>query len=230
MNNITVDGSSFNNSFGLGNTARATAPASRRSRRGDRADPGQRRALRRAPGQLRRRRHQHRHAQRHQPVHAARSITSSATRTRSAPRPRIRSSTPAPSRSATPAAGPAARSSRTSCSSSATTRTKRDKRPCTTFRANQGGEPVGRHGDARAGVGPRSRSALPEQQLRLRHRAVPGRTTETPAKRFLVEATTTSTTRTSQLPLQPARLDHRRLLSNSTSLGFGSRTHQPRSR
>ena len=47
----------------------ATAPASRRSPRGDRAGAGQRRAVRRAPGQFHRRRHQYRHPQRQQQVH-----------------------------------------------------------------------------------------------------------------------------------------------------------------
>ena len=91
--------------------------------RGDRADPGERRALRRAAGQLHRRRRQHRHAQRQQPRQRRRSITASAIRTGSAPKPRARSSTPARSRSGTPAAGRRGRSSRTSGSRSATTRT-----------------------------------------------------------------------------------------------------------
>ena len=69
MNNITVDGSYFNNSFGLGNTPGDRTGVAPISPAGRRADPGQRGALRRAPGQLRRRRHQHRDAQRDQPVH-----------------------------------------------------------------------------------------------------------------------------------------------------------------
>ena len=71
MNNITVDGSYFNNSFGLRRPARR--PHGRRAdlARGDRAGPGERRAVRRAAGQLRRRRRQHRHPQRHELDHAA---------------------------------------------------------------------------------------------------------------------------------------------------------------
>ena len=92
--------------------------------RSDRADSGQRGALRRAAGQLHRRRREHRHAQRHATGSAARSITASAIRTGSAPKPLARWSIPARSRSATPAAGRPARSSRTSGSRSATTRTR----------------------------------------------------------------------------------------------------------
>ena len=65
MNNITVDGSYFNNSFGLGGQPgdrTNVAPISMDAI--EQVD--QRRALRRALGQLRRRRRQHRDAQRHQ--------------------------------------------------------------------------------------------------------------------------------------------------------------------
>ena len=68
LNNITVDGSYFNNSFGLGDSPGDRTGVAPISLARHRAGAGEHRALRRAPGQLRRRRRQHRHAQRHQPV------------------------------------------------------------------------------------------------------------------------------------------------------------------
>ena len=92
--------------------------------RGDRAGAGQRRAVRRAPGQLHRRRHQHRHPQRHQQVHRLGlpplRATSRTSATKRLDCPSIRAS----SRPTRPACGRAARSSRTSCSRSAPTKSR----------------------------------------------------------------------------------------------------------
>ena len=141
--------------------------------RGDRAGAGQRRAVRRAPGQLRRRRRQHRHAQRHQPAHAASFYH------------RFRNEDFVGTEAAGPDGQPghvqlpqhrrlgaAARSSRTGCSRSATTRTRRTRGRCTTFRANTGGEPVGGQRHARARVGPDHAQQLPRAELQVRHRPV----------------------------------------------------------
>ena len=68
MNNITVDGSYFNNSFGLGGQPgdrTGVAPISLEAIEQVQVNVA---PLRRAPGQLRRRRRQHGHAQRHQPA------------------------------------------------------------------------------------------------------------------------------------------------------------------
>jgi hypothetical protein len=82
LNNITVDGSYFNNSFGLaGTTGRSHRRRADLARR-DRAGAGQRRAVRRAPGQLRRRGVNTVTRSGGQPVPRARSTTSSATRPR----------------------------------------------------------------------------------------------------------------------------------------------------
>ena len=150
LNNITVDGSYFNNSFGLAGAA--GRPHRRRAdfARSDRADSGQRRAVRRAAGQLRRRRRQHRHPQRHQPADRRRSITGSATRTSSGPTRRGWRSTPARSISANTggwAGGPILRNKLFAFGNY---EDEDDTRPLTNFRANAGGEPVARQHDARA--------------------------------------------------------------------------------
>ena len=69
MNNITVDGSSFNNSFGLGGQPgdrTGVAPISLEAIEQLQVNVA---PVRRAPGQLHRRRREHGHPQRHQPDH-----------------------------------------------------------------------------------------------------------------------------------------------------------------
>ena len=69
LNNITVDGSYFNNSFGLGSQPGErtnVAPISLESLEQVQVSIA---PYRRAPGQFHRRRDQQRHAQRHEPVH-----------------------------------------------------------------------------------------------------------------------------------------------------------------
>ena len=180
--------------------------------RGDRAGAGQRRAVRRAPGQLHRRRRQHRHPKRHQPAHAARSTTASRNEAyvgTEAARPDRQSRHL--QRSATPACGPAARSSRTSCSSFGNYENEEDTRPLTTFSA-----------ESRAA----SRSAATSRASSRRISTRSARScstnfnydtgpfddipTKTPGQaRACSRATTTSTRQQGQLPLQPARLEHR---------------------
>ena len=84
-------------------------------------------------------------------------------------------------------AGPAGRSSRTSCSCSATTRTRKTSGRCTTFRANTGGEPVGGSVTRVLASDLTALSAFLQQNFQLRHRAASRTsTTDTPAKRYLL--------------------------------------------
>ena len=94
--------------------------------------------------------------------------------------------------------------------------------PGTTFRANTGGETGGRQRHARARLRPRRSQHLPERRTSSTTPA-PTRTTASrrPPRATWPSSTTTSTTGTSERPLQPARLDHRRaaleLLARSAS-------------
>ena len=88
LNNITVDGSYFNNSFGLSGAPgdrTGVAPISLEAIEQIQVNVA---PVRRPPGQLHRRRRQHRHAQRNQPADRGPSITASAMRTSSARRRR----------------------------------------------------------------------------------------------------------------------------------------------
>ena len=106
----------------------ATARASRRSRStAIEQVQVQRRAVRRAAGQLRRRRREHRHAQRRRTSSTASFYHRSRNESASARTRRAGRSTPARSTHAHRRLGSAVRSSRTSCSSSATTRTRKTR-------------------------------------------------------------------------------------------------------
>ena len=152
--------------------------------RSDRADPGERRALRRAAGQLRRRRREHRHAQRHQPAHAARSTTGSATRSGRHRSRRPGRSIPARSTFRTPAAGRGGPIVKNKLFVVRQLRGREDKRP-DHVPCQPGGEPVGGNITRVLASDLDGAQRLPEVQLRLRHRAVRGLPDETPAKRFL---------------------------------------------
>ena len=179
LNNITVDGSYFNNSFGLAGQPGDRTGVAPISMAADRGDPGERRALRRAPGQLRRRRRQHRHAQRRQRLPRLGLLLVPRRRAWSAPRPRALPFNPGTfdfdkwggwlSR---------APSSRTSCSSSCSFEDEEldaagDDVPRQRRRPDRR-----RQHDARARLRPERPEQLPEQQLPVRHRPL-SRTTTT---------------------------------------------------
>ena len=83
-----------------------------------------------------------------------------------------RRSTRARSTPSRPASGPARRSSRTGCSCSATSKTRRTRGRSTTFRANNGGETVGGNVTRVLASDATNLSAFLKTQLQLRHRLV----------------------------------------------------------
>ena len=126
--------------FVLQQLLRSRQPARRaHQRRADlarihRAGAGERRAVRRAPGQLHRRRHQQRHAQRHQPVQRARSITGCATKDFVGTEARGQTVNPGTfTFRDTGVWGSGPDRPATGCSRSATTRTKKTSGRCTRF-------------------------------------------------------------------------------------------------
>ena len=220
MNNMTVDGSYFNNSFGLGGTARR--PHRRRAdlARGDRAGAGQRRAVRRAPGQLHRRRREHRHAQRHQPASPAsfyhRCAQPGLGRHRGRP---ARPSTRARSRTATPAAWAGGPIIKNKLFAFGNYEKQEDTRPLTTFTSNPGGEPVGGQHDPRARVGS-DRAQLVSVSTNFKYDTGPfDNIDEADAgqARSCSRATTTSTTR-NKVSFRYNQLD------SSTDVGLSSST------
>ena len=145
-------------------------------------------ALRRAPGQLRRRRREHRHPQRHQPVPRLGLLPVPQRRAWSAPRPRARlqpGHLRLHERSAAWLGGPIIKNKLFffgSFEDDAITQ------PGTTFTANPGGAAGGRQHDARARVRPRRPELLPEDELQVRDRRLRGLRFRDAAKRFLGEA------------------------------------------
>ena len=107
-----------------------------------RGDPGQRRALRRPPGQLRGRRRQHDHPQRRQPVPRLGLLLVPRQRASSAPRRRASPTTPAPSTPAATAAGPPGPIIKDKLFFFGSIEDDKLTSPGTTFRANTGGETV----------------------------------------------------------------------------------------
>ena len=190
----------------------------------DRGSPGQRRAVRRAPGQLRRRRRQHRDAQRQRTASAARPTTSSATRAWSAPRPEASPSTRARSTSTSWGgwvSGPVDQEQAVLLPQLR----GRERRPSpgTTFRANAGGETAAA---ARRACSRRTSTRLSsflQHELRATRRArYQDYDHETPARRYLAKLDYNLNDR-NKLSLRYIHLDSTTdvLLSTSSSLGFG---------
>ena len=196
MNNITVDGSSFNNSFGLGGQPgdrTGVAPISLEAIEQIQVNVA---PVRRAPGQLHRRRREHGHPQRHQPDRAASFYH------------RFRDQDWVGTEAAGQAVNPGTFTFRNTGGWASGPIIKNrwfafgnyedeiDTRPLTTFRANQGGEPVGGYGHARAGVGPDRAQQLPQARTST---TTPARSTTSTSRRrpsgSCCAATTTSTTR-----------------------------------
>ena len=143
LNNITVDGSYFNNSFGLGDQPGERTNVAPISLEVDRAGAGEHRAVRRAAGQLHRRRGQQRHAQRHEPAQRVGLSPDAQRRASSAPRPTGRRSIPGTFTfrdTGVWGSGPIVRNKLFVFGNY---ENEEDKRPLNTFRANAGGEPVG---------------------------------------------------------------------------------------
>ena len=140
--------------------------------RGDRAGAGERRALRRPSGQLRRRRRQHRDAQRHQPVHRVGLLPATATTRTSAPRRPARPSIPGPSTTKTTGGwvgGPIIKNKLFSFGASR----NRMTRPAHALQRQPRRRARGRQRDARAGLRSVARSAaFLTAELQLRHRPV----------------------------------------------------------
>ena len=163
---------------GLQQLVRPRRPARRPHRRradlarSDRAGAGQHRALRRAPGQLRRRQRRHRHPQRHQLAARARSTTASATRTSSAPKRAAWSSTPARSTPSNTGGWAGAPIVKNRLFVFGNFENETDARPLSSFRANNGGEPVGGNVTRVLASDMANLSSVPEDQLQLRHRLV----------------------------------------------------------
>ena len=107
-------------------------------------------------------------------------------------------------------AGPAGRSSRTSCSSSATSRTRRTRGRCTTFRANNGGEPVGGNVTRVLASDLTSLSAFLKSSFNYDTGSFDPATDNTPQKRGILRSRLQPEhQQQDQLQLHPARLELR---------------------
>ena len=168
--------------------------------RSDRAGAGQRRAVRRAPGQLHRRRRQHRHPQRHQPASPRRSTTAPATRLSIGERERVPGSSVNAAAALQPelhdktgvwAGGPIVKNK---LFAFGTYEKQEDTRPLTTFTSNPGGAPVGGNTTRVHRVGSRRAQRVPVARIST---TTPARSTTSrrrrPPSRGCSRATTTST-------------------------------------
>ena len=211
LNNITVDGSYFNNSFGLQRRARRAHRRRADLARSHRAGAGQRRAVRRPPGQLRRRRRQHRDPERHQSLDrlGLSPIPQRGLRWHRSQRSSVQSREFNFRNTGVWAGGPIVKNRLFAFGNY---EDEEDSRPLTTFRANMRRRDRRRQHDPRPRLGPQStRARSCRSGFELRDRPFEGYDDLTPAKRFLhPERLQPQQQQQGQLPLQPPRLGHRR--------------------